>query len=137
MANLEDTATITVSSQYSASYDKAYACDNNTGTEWASAGDGANSWIQFTWGTPVTIREIRFVNRPGDPWGIVRLTFSDGAYTDVWTWMEGGADFVYPLLHPVTTTSVRMQGPCAAGASSPTPRVTITGRLIATSSPFR
>ena len=108
MATLEDTATITVSSEYNASYLKANAADDNLLTQWASASEAANAWIQFNWASPVTIYEIELWPRPADNWGHPRFTFSDSSYSDGAANCLANSDVVYVLPHPITTTSLRI-----------------------------
>ncbi len=109
MANLEDSAsTVTVSSEYSGSYLKANAYDNNAGTDWISASDGVNSWIQFEWSSPVTIREVELRAWSGNYWGYPRFTFADASYSDGAVLISAGSTVIFAFLHPVTTTSIRI-----------------------------
>lgn len=108
MTELRGSATLTASSEYNGSYVKGNAVDGNNATEWASLGDGAASWIQFTWGSPVTIREIRLLSRTSDPWGNPRFTFADATYSDGSVHLAANEDRTYVMIHPVTTTSLRV-----------------------------
>lgn len=109
MAELRGSATLTVSSEFNGSFLKANAVDGNTSTDWASASEGSASWIQFTWVSTVTIREIRLLCRTTDNWGTPRFTFSDSTYVDGWTPSSTSAtDVTYSLLFPKDTTSLRI-----------------------------
>jgi hypothetical protein len=109
MANLEDSvSSVTVSSEFSGSYVKEYAYDNNTGTDWVSASEGVDSWIQFEWSSPITIREIDLRAWGGNYWGFPRFTFADASYSDGAVAIAQGNTVTYVFLHPVTTTSVRI-----------------------------
>ena len=107
MTELRRSATITVSSEYSGSYVKANAVDGNTGTSWASFEEGASSWIKFTWASPVTIREIRIINRV-DQYGYPRFTFDDDSYISWNTNLITNATRTFVMPSPVTTTSVKI-----------------------------
>lgn len=108
MTELRGSATLTASSEFSGSFLKGNAVDANLATDWASASEGAASWITFTWGAPVTIREIRHLARAGDAWGYPRYTFANATYTELYTHLAAGGDVTYVLRKPVTTTSVKV-----------------------------
>jgi len=108
MSELRGSATLTVSGEYDGSYLKANAVDGNTSTEWACSSQGSAAWIQFDWGSPVTIREIRLLARPGDVWGIPKFTFSDASYAAGIPPLNAAGDVTYVLLCPKTTTSLRI-----------------------------
>jgi hypothetical protein len=81
---IEDYASsVVVSSQFSTDYRKEYAYDDNTTNEWATAGNGVNSWIAFFYSTTVHIESVQLLDRfDADEWGVPRFTFSDGTYQD-------------------------------------------------------
>jgi hypothetical protein len=108
MSELRGSATLTASSEYSGSFLKGNAVDGNTSTNWASASQGASSYLTFTWGSSVTLREIRLICRPSDAWSFPRFTFADATYADGYTHLAADADVTYVLRKPVTTTSVKI-----------------------------
>lgn len=110
MSELRGSATVSVSGEYSGSYTKDKAVDANLSTEWVSGiNQGNNAWIQFDWGSPVTIREMNLYNRSGLPWGVPRFTFSDATYIDGLVPLTASlSNYLYVLQAPKSTTSVRI-----------------------------
>ena len=79
------TATAGASSQFNTAYTPAMAIDGNTGgSEWASAGE-ATPWIQLSWATAQTVRQVVLHDRPNqsDNANGGTLTFSDGSSVPV------------------------------------------------------
>lgn len=82
--NIAPTASVTVSSTYSAAYDGPKATDGIVGVngsgEWASSGQ-QNPWIKLTWESPRIINRIRLYDRANttDNANGGTLTFSDGS----------------------------------------------------------
>jgi len=109
MYDLEDTATISVSSTYSG-YSSADAIDDDTVTEWKSNDTGSNGWIRFNWASDVTIREIRLSRKSSggySGWGYPRFTFADGTYI-MGCYVVGTPTVTYRLNTPVTTSSLKI-----------------------------
>lgn len=64
LRNVAPAATVTaVSSEYSAAFAGANAIDGDTGTEWATAGDGDDGSITIDLGAPTDIAAVEFVTR--------------------------------------------------------------------------
>ncbi len=62
--NIAPESTITgVSSEFSSSFGAAMAIDGNRGTEWSSAGDGDEAWIELDLGAPRTLTGVAFRTR--------------------------------------------------------------------------
>lgn len=86
-------AQLSVSSQYSASYPPTNAVDGNNGTDWATAGQTSNAWIQLNFTAPVTVDYVILRDRANTTDYITtsQLTFSDGSIVDVGSLPNNGA----------------------------------------------
>src|SRR3972149_3563645 len=137
MYNLEDTATISVSSTYSG-YSSADAIDDDTVTEWKSNDTGSNGWIRFNWASDVTIREIRLARKSSggySGWGYPRFTFADGTYI-MGCYVVGTPTVTYRLNSAVTTSSLTISIELAdSGVQTGLAEVEINDDFTATATP--
>ena len=111
------TATIEVSSEYSAGFDKERLRDGTQAQpgEWASAGE-QNPWLEITWAQPIEVDRIVVYDRAGiDDANGGTLTFDDGSTIDVDA-IPANGDPRTVTFEPRRVTSVRFQ---IVGGSGP------------------
>ena len=96
-----------VSSEYSGSYIAENAIDGNVGTAWASAGDGANSWIQINFDRTVLLdRLVLFDRSATDQWGAGQIEFSDTS-TQAFS-APSATGTTYQISPAKSTTSIKL-----------------------------
>jgi len=115
--NVAPAGTATASSEFSESFSAQRAIDGNLGTEWSSAGDGDDAWIEIDLGAPTVIGAVGFRTRQ----------MSDGtAITDTFTVTIDSTRFgPFPtgpepavLDEPVTGTVVRFEAEQTTGGNT-------------------
>ncbi len=75
--NIAPTATVSeFSSEFSDSFAAALAIDGNRGTEWSSAGDGDDAWIELDLGEPRTLTGVAFKTRSMSDGSAITETFT-------------------------------------------------------------
>lgn len=98
----------TESTKWSDDYGCVYAHNGNG--EWATAGEGVDSWIQYNFGSSVTITSMKFQNRVctgtcGES-RTATLAFSDGSTQDVQFQLRYDVNTI--AIAPISTTFVKM-----------------------------
>jgi F5/8 type C domain len=116
-ANIANTATLTASSSFNASYLPAKAVDGSISTDWASLSE-SNPWIQATFSTSKKISKVRIVSRIGQPPTVMTgtLTFSSGASIGV-TGISNNGTFTSVDLAPRDVTWVRFTVTSGSGTN--------------------
>lgn len=96
---------------YSASYAASNSVDN-TELDYASASQGVNTFLEYSFGAPATFDKIVVVNRnsPGqsDLIGDFTVTFDGASTSSVFRTPERGSSLIHSLGGPVTATNVRL-----------------------------
>ena len=106
--NVAPTSTVTVSSQYNASYAGTKAVDGVIGVsgsgEWASLGE-LTPWIQLSWGSSQTINDIKLYDRSNLTDSIISgtLSFSDGSSITVGSLNNAGLAMDIPFSSKTVT----------------------------------
>lgn len=128
-AQLPAPTVINSSPAFNASYAATKAVDgfagygNNDGS-FASAGAGANMFIDFDFGVPVTITGWDFLNRPQDVVTAYNMIFSgtndfsSGSTTNAYTANASGVVWNTVSRSPITARYVRLQATASAGANT-------------------
>ncbi len=116
--NIATDATVTgFSSEFSDSFAASLAIDGNRGTEWSSAGDGDDAWIEIDLGEPRSITGVAFKTRSMSDGTAITETFTvtvDG--TSYGPFPAGDQEAVFDS--PVTGQVIRFDAETTTGGNT-------------------
>ncbi len=110
-------AVIGASSEFSEAFAAALAVDGDLGTEWSTAGDGDNAWIEIDLGTDTTIVAVAYRTRQMTDGSAITDTFTMTIDSTVLGPFPTGSEPVL-LDTPVTGRSIRFDAERTTGGNT-------------------